>query len=249
MAALKAANSHPGYPFPWKIGIQLLRDAILLRSRSFREDALKSVQLISPHLKIIQEAFIPKNGPCLLVTNHYSRPGFDVWWIALGISAAVPVEIHWMMTHAWTHVGIMEPVTRWLFPRLAQVYGFTTTPPMPPAPQDVDARAQAVRRVLQVARSPGAIIGLAPEGRDHPGGRLGTPPPGVGRFIHQLVKHCQPIVPIGVYEDAEYLYFNFGPSFKLEVSSKWTSGERDHQVTQQVMRAIACQLPSYLRGD
>ncbi len=181
--------------------------------------------------------------------NHYSRPGFDAWWIALGISAVVPVEIHWMMTNAWTHVGIMEPVTRWLFPRLAQVYGFTTTPPMPPAPQDVDARAQAVRRVLQVARSPGAIIGLAPEGHDQPGGGLGTPPPGVGRFIHQLAKHCQPIVPIGVYEDAEYLYFNFGPSFKLEVSSKWTAGERDHYTTQQVMRAIACQLPSYLRGE
>ena len=246
---MKAGNSHARYPFPWKIGIHLLRDSILFRSRSFREDAVKSIQLISPNLKIIQEAYIPKNGPCLLAMNHYSRPGFDAWWIALGISAVIPVEIHWMMTDAWTHAGTLEPITRWLFPRLAQVYGFTTTPPMPPAPHNVDSRVQAVRHVLEAARSPGAVIGLAPEGRDHPGGILSPPPPGVGRFIHQLAKHCQRIVPIGVYEDAEYFCLNFGPSFTLTIPSKFTADERDHHVTQQVMRRIACLLPPHLRGD
>ena len=181
--------------------------------------------------------------------NHYSRPGFDAWWIALGVSAVVPVEIHWMMTNAWNHLGLLAPVTRWLFPRLAQVYGFTTTPPMPPAPEDVGSRFRAVRRVIEEARSPGAVIGLVPEGRDYPDGILRQPPPGVGRFIHQLAKHCQRIVPIGVYEDAENLCLNFGPSYTLSIPSKLTAGARDYQVAQQVMQSVACQLPPHLRGD
>jgi 1-acyl-sn-glycerol-3-phosphate acyltransferase len=180
--------------------------------------------------------------------NHYTRPGFDAWWIALGISAVVPVEIHWMMTNAWTHVGFIEPITRWLFPRLAQVYGFTSTPSMPPKQKDVNARAQAARRVLKVAQKPGAIIAIAPEGRDHPGGILGTPPPGAGRFIHQLTKHCQLIVPIGVYDDMEHFYIHFGPPYQLESPADLLPDERDHHVTQQVMQSIAALLPPRLRG-
>jgi len=246
---LNEAESQFRYPTPWQIGIHLLWDAILLRSRSFRADALQSIQPIATRLKILHKENIPSQGPCLLVMNHYSRPGFDAWWIALGISAVVPVEIHWMMTNAWTHAGILEPITRWLFPRLAQVYGFTTTPPMPPVPHDLDARAQAVRRVLEIASSPDTLIGLAPEGRDHPGGILGPPPPGVGRFIHQLSKRCQRIIPIGVYEDADNLYLSFGPPFHLEAASRSTPAERDHHRIQQVMGLIASQLPPWLRGD
>lgn len=180
--------------------------------------------------------------------NHYTRPGFDAWWIGLGISAVVPVEIHWMMTNAWTHVGFLGPITRWLFPRLAQVYGFTSTPSMPPKPKDVNARALAVRHVLRVARKPGALIAVAPEGHDHPGGILGTPPPGVGRFIHQLTKHCQLITPIGVYDDVEHFYIHFGPPYQLESLVDLHPDERDHHVSQQVMQLIASLLPPRLRG-
>jgi hypothetical protein len=181
--------------------------------------------------------------------NHYSRPGFDAWWIALGVSAVVPVEIHWMMTNAWNHLGLLEPITHWLFPRLAQVYGFTTTPPIPSAPEEMESRFRAVRRVIEAARSPGAVIGLVPEGRDNPGGVLGQPPPGVGRFIYQLSKHCQRIVPIGVYEDADHLCLNFGPPYTISIPSIMTTNVRDRQVIHQVMGSIACQLPPPLRGD
>jgi hypothetical protein len=184
--------------------------------------------------------------------NHYTRPGFGAWWIALGISAKLPVDAHWMMTNGWTHSGLLNPLTRWFFPRLAQIYGFTTTPPMPPDPNEVEARARAVRDVLRLARTTDAVIAVAPEGRDHPGGVLGVPPPGIGRFIQQLSKHRERITPVGVYEDSSKdagLCFNFGPGFGLEIPPDLHQGDRDRCFSTQVMTAIARQLPHSLRGE
>jgi hypothetical protein len=184
--------------------------------------------------------------------NHFTRPGFGAWWIALGISAAVPVEVHWSMTAGWNHTGLLNPLTRWFFPRLAKVYGFTATPPMPPDPKGVMDRARAVRDVLRVARASKAIIAIAPEGRDYPGGVLGLPPPGVGRFIQQLSKYRERITPVGVYEDIEndaQLCINFGPSFEVDNLPDLPSDDRDRLISRQVMTAIAQQLPPALRGD
>ncbi len=240
---------HLQYPFPWKIGLLLLWDALLLRQRDFQNDSSKIIQLLNPPPKIFGIEYIPTSGPALLATNHYSRPGFPAWWIALSISAAVPLEIHWVMTAGWTHLAGLESLPRWLFPHVARVYGFTTTPPMPPDPRDAEMRAQAVRRVLRVARAPGAVIGLAPEDRDHPGGVLAPPPPGAGRFIGKLVSHCQRIVPIGVYEGEECLCVNFGPPFQLDIPQGILAAQRDQIISKQVMRSIAQQLPPALRGE
>ena len=223
-------------------------DAFLGRSRSFRADAVECIRLHNTPPKIFQRQHIPGSGPCLVVTNHYNRPGFDAWWIALGISAVVPVEIHWMMTSGWTHLGVLEPLTRWLFPHLAQTYGFTATPPMPPKPDETAERARAVQQVLRVARQPGTVIGLAPEGRDHPDGVLQLPPSGSGRFIWQLSKHCRTIVPVGIFEDEGGLCLNFGDGFKLDMPPELSTRERDSWISRRVMRAIACQLPKRLRG-
>ncbi len=238
------------YPFPWKVGLLLLRDALLLRQRDFRADNLEIVKLLDPPPYILGEEHIPIQGPALLVSNHYSRSGFPAWWIAIGISACVPLDIHWQMTAGWTHIRGLEILSRWLFPRVAQVYGITATPPMPPKPEETEARARAVRQVLSYARqTPAPVMGLAPEGRDHPGGILVPPPPGAGRFIEKLVAYCQRIVPIGVYEDREHLCVSFGPAFDLEIPSGATADQRDQTVSNQVMRAIAGQLPPPLRGE
>jgi len=240
----------PQYPFPWKIGLLLLRDALLLRQRDFRADNLEIVKLLDPQPNIQGIEHIPTRGPALLVTNHYSRPGFPAWWIAIGITVSVPIDIYWLMTAGWTHLTGLESLTRWLFPRVAQVYGITATPPMPPKPDETEARARAVRQALKYTRqAPAPVVGLAPEGRDQPGGCLGDPPSGVGRFIEKLIGHCQRIVPIGVYEDEQYLCVNFGPAFKLEIPPKLSADRRDHNVSRQVMGAIARQLPPALRGD
>jgi hypothetical protein len=226
-----------------------LRDALRHQGRSFRNDAFEAVSLLPSQPRIINPQNIPAEGTALLVLNHYSRPGFDAWWIGLGISAVVPCEIHWMMTSGWRHAGVFSPITRWLFPRLAKVYGFTTAPPMPPDPREVEARVVAVRAVPQVARKTDAIIALAPEGRDQPDGILGEPPAGVGRFLYQIAKYRDRIVPIGVYEDGLFLCFNFGPSFQLEELPILPPLSLDRLVRRQVMEAISQQLPLALRGE
>ena len=240
----------PRYPFPWRIALLLFRDALFRPAqRDFHVDARDCTNLLSPPPKILNPKNIPCCGPALLLTNHYSRPGFQAWWIALAISASVPLAVHWMMTDAWTFLGPLTALSRRILTRIARVYGFTTTPPMPPHPKDVAERARAVRRMLAVARTPGALIALAPEGRDQPDGKLGSLPPGAGRFIERIAQHCNPIVPIGVYEDNEALCLCFGPPLTLPKTPAHRSAEhRDQVVGEQVLAAIAEQLPPHLHN-
>lgn len=242
------------YPFPWKLGFQVLWDALLLRPRSFRADALKCSHLLSQPLLIKNQENIPTRGPCLLVVNHYNQPGFGAWWIGLGVSIAVPLEIHWLMTAAWTfpndpHLRSFTSVTYWLFKRIARIYGFTNMPPMPPDPNQTEYRAASVRQALRYARQArDPVIGITPEGRDIPEGGLGAPPAGVGRFIAHLVKRCQVIIPIGMWEQDGRFCASFGPAFGLETTPGASPDELDEQVSRQVMEALALQLPQRLRG-
>jgi hypothetical protein len=224
-------------------------DIIRLRERNFRSDARICINLISPPLKILNPENIPLQGPALLVTNHYARTGFQAWWIALAISASVPLEIHWVMTNAWTFLGPLTPLSRWVLTRIAHVYGFSAAPAMPPQPNEIEARARAVRHVLEIARSPRAVIALAPEGRDQPGGVLGLFPPGAGRFIEHIAQTCQPIIPIGVYEETDALCLRFGMSFKLKKAVHASAEERDQFVGRQVLIGIAGVLPAHLRRN
>jgi hypothetical protein len=237
------------YPFPWRIALPLFWDIIRLRERNFRSDARICINLISPPLKILNPENIPLQGPALLVTNHYAHPGFQAWWIALAISASVPLDIHWVMTNAWTFLGPFTPLSRWVLTRIAHVYSFSAAPAMPPLPKEIEARARAVRHVLEIARSPRAVIALAPEGRDQPGGILGSFPPGAGRFIEKIAQTCQPIIPIGIYEEAGVLCLRFGIAFMLLKAVHTSAEERDRWVEQQVRTAIAGLLPAHLHGN
>jgi 1-acyl-sn-glycerol-3-phosphate acyltransferase len=228
-----------------------------LRPRSFARDARVAVMGLCPELEVVGAEHIPPRGPCLVTCNHYSRPGFDAWWLALAITAAVAArrapdadpEIHWLMTAAWTfpesrwRQRVLTPATRWAFGRVARVYGFVTMPPMPPAPHEVEARAVAVLRTLRLARRAaleGGMLGLAPEGRDVPG-RLGQPPRGAGTFIALLVGAGLPVLPVGVAEQGGRLRISFGCPFVPEIPPARV--DRDTAVSQQVMAAIARQLP------
>jgi 1-acyl-sn-glycerol-3-phosphate acyltransferase len=201
---------HPHYSLPGTMVAQALLSALLARDRqarrSFRADAQRCVARLRPPLRVYGQQHIPAQGPCVLTVNHYTRPGFGAWWIALALSAAVPAEVHWVMTAAWTYpdplrAATLTPATRWFFRRLAAVYGFTAMPAMPPDPRDTVARAIAVRQVLAYVReTPRPIIGLAPEGGDSPDGALQPPPPGVGRFLLHLARQNLALVPVGSYE-------------------------------------------------
>jgi 1-acyl-sn-glycerol-3-phosphate acyltransferase len=197
---------------------------------------------------------VPQTGPCLITINHYHRPRFPSWWMVLAVNSVVPADIHWVMTAALTFPGhplrrVLYPTSHWALRKLANLYGFTTMPPMPPRPEEAADRAQAVRQVLDYMRkNPGTIIGLAPEGRDTFGGRLSVPPLGAGRFIALLTRKGMPIVPVAVFEEGDALTVSFGEHYPLCLPDSLRPSQRDALVMDTVLRAIARLLPEHLRG-
>jgi hypothetical protein len=103
--------------------------------------------------------------------------------------------------------------------------------------------------VLAYAKKhPQAILGLAPEGGDQPGGLLNWPPAGAGRFLSLLTSSGSPIVPVGVYEEGGVFSLNFGEAYTLHIPAGLAADEKDQAVAEITMKAIARQLPLRLRG-
>jgi len=249
------AGNFPHYAYPGGMVAGLALDFLLQRPHSFREDGLACIGRLKPGLQILGAESIPHNGPCLLTFNHYYRPGFNAWWMALALAAAVPVDVHFVMTGELTFPGkwyapLGMAGSRWLLKRFSRIYGFTTMPPMPPRPRDVKERAQSVRRVLAYARShPQAVLGLAPEGGDQPGGLLNWPPTGAGRFILLLAELGFPLLPVGCFEEAGAFCLHFGEAYQLKIPDGLTSKEKDVAVARSVMQRIAPLLPERLHGE
>lgn len=245
----------PRYPFPWKVAAGLAGAILFHRRRSFRKDSVFAVASIRPPMEVSGQSYIPQVGRLVVLINHYHRPGFGSWWMAMAVSAVIPLEIHWVTSEAWTSPGwlyshTVTPVSRWLFRRMAQVYSFTSMPPMPPRPWEVARRAQAVRQVLSYAKKgPQPVIGLAPEGGDSPTGELLHPPEGFGRFLLHLTNLGLALLPVGVYEDQGCLHLHFGPQFSLDLPDRLPPLEIERLVSRQVMERIAALLPLSLRGE
>jgi len=247
----------PAYRLPRRRIPGLVWSVLALRQRSFATDSTLAVTGVNPQLHIVGADQIPTFGPCLIVCNHYGRPGFDTWWLTFSIQAAVAArrgpgadpEIRWVMTAAWTYPPgswrgrIVTPLTRWTFRRIAQVYGFVTMPPMPPHPSEVEARATAVLKAARLARQAarnGGMVGLAPQGGDVVS-RLAAPPPGAGEFIALLTGAGLPVLPVAVVEHAGRMRLAFGPPFVPEILPRHAG--RDELIIDQVMAALGRLLP------
>jgi hypothetical protein len=193
----------------------------------------------------------PASG-LILAVNHYHRPGFGAWWIALSIAATCPWEAHWTLTSAWIYNDplrstLITPGSQWLLARLARCYGFTTMPPMPPRPHELPHRAKAIRNLLRyVEQTPTPILGFAPEGADASDGCLSKPPVGVGRFIGRLFQRGLRLLPLGVYENDRGLVLSIGAPIKPNVDVD--PATEDSLISEMTMKAIAACLPHSLRG-
>lgn len=247
----------PRYPLTWRIAGGIAWTALARGRRSFVRDARRAVAALRPPPEVLGGEHVPPTGPCLVACNHYSRPGFQAWWLAFAITAAVAdrrarpeqANFAWVMTAAWRFERsrwrhrVLTPTSRWVFAQIARAYGFVTMPPMPPAPEEMQERAVAVLRTLRLARQlarSGGILGLAPEGRDVPVG-LAEPPPGAGAFIALLVEIGMPVLPAAVSEVGGRLRVAFGPPFTPTIPGDRAA--RDGAVAAQVMDAIARLLP------
>jgi hypothetical protein len=247
--------SYPTYSYPRSLFARVARDLILLRERDLQRDAHACIAHVNPPLQVLGKENIPPHGPCVITINHYHRPGFGAQWLVLAASAVVPVHVHWLITRELTYLneryGRLGTVgSRVLLERIARVYGFTTMPPMPPRPKDVEARARSVRAVVEyVRRAHEPVLGLAPEGYDSPEGVLKRPPAGVGRFGLLLAGAGLSFVPVGAYEAEGAFRLHFGERYALFVSSDLSSSEKDTCAAEIMMAHIACLLPPPLRGE
>jgi hypothetical protein len=247
--------THPDYSYPPGLLARVVRDLILLRRRDFHRDAKLCIEGLSPPLQVYGRENIPQHGPCVVTVNHYHCPGFGAQWLALAVAALVPASMHWIITAEWTYRGrwyrpVAASGSRILLRRIAQIYGFTTMPPMPPRPEDAGARAASVRAVLEYVRCKGdPILGLAPEGYDPPSGALTKPPAGLGRFGLLLSRAGLMFVPVGAYEQDGAFHLHFGQQYSLSVRNDFSADEKDRCAMQIIMKMIAGLLPFDLRGE
>lgn len=243
------------YVLPTKFIFKIIAAIVLKGRRSFREDAQLALSGEHPQLNIIGKENIPQTGPCLILMNHYARPGYIPIWSAFSISSLLPMESHWLMTYAWTSPNkfwdtFERRLTRILFTSICRVYGFIPMPPMPPDPREITDRALAVHSLVALARQNLPVaIGMAPEGQDFPGAILGWPPSGMGRLLEQLFKTIDRVIPVGVYEENDQQVIHFGKPISLKISEYASNEEKDSKISNQVMRAIARLLPDRLRGE
>jgi len=247
--------AYPSYSYPPSVFLGLAASVLIGGRRSFRRDGQACIDRLRPPLRLLGRKNLPASGPALVTFNHYYRPGFDAWWMALAIDALMPEEVHFVMTGELTYPGkwyapFGRAGSRWLLRRLGKIYGFTTMPPMPPRPKDVTARARSVRATLDYARThPQAILGLAPEGGDQPGGILNWPPSGAGRFVSLLAAGGRPILPVGAFEQEGAFCLGIGESYRLELPPGQAGEARDRAAASLVMQKIAALLPARLRGE
>ncbi len=251
----------PRYRYPRWATLSIAAGVLAGQRRSLARDSRRLVRGISalritgePHSRLADGARALGARGMLVTFNHFSRPGFRVWWAAIALASALGSDSHWVMSTAWTYpdwlrTRVFTPLSTWLFRRIARVYGFTSMPPMPPRAWEVNARAEAVRQVLHWTRAEARpLIVLAPEGMDSPPGKLMTPPAGVGRFIEKLAQLGLAIIPVGAYEDEAALCLHFGKPYLLEAAAADDRHARDREVARTVMRHIAECLPAHLRS-
>jgi hypothetical protein len=157
-----------------------------------------------------------------------------------------------VVTSEWTATSglrqwVIPPASRWVLRRIVKCYGFLAMPPMPPRNQDTQARALAVRKILEYMGSGGQpTLGLAPEGGDSPAPGLQRPPPGSGRFIKHLACGGATFLPAGIFETNGHLCIAFGTPLVIDPSIAADSGP--DAPSEIVMQAIADLLPTALRG-
>jgi 1-acyl-sn-glycerol-3-phosphate acyltransferase len=207
-----------------------------------------------PKPQALNDQHIPAEGPFVLVANHYERPGLKVFWGGMLASRAVArrrtsqESLRWLMTSEWYNfrlgpLPVPVWVFRWLFRRIARVYGLVI---IPRAAERAVGRAAALRTILNLLRGGEEAIGLFPEGTGT--GQLIEPMPGVGSFLLSLSNRGIPMLPVGIFEEGGRLIASFGPPFSIQAPRGVEKGERERLASQQVMVAIGRLLPRELWG-
>ncbi len=223
--------------------------------------AARAHRLLVPTPQILHAENIPPDSPFLLVFNHYATPRLAAWWgplVACDVIAArrtrAPFELQFVMAQEWLYASRLEravkqPFTRWLFARIARVYGLTTVAPIADGGYQRGQAVVGVRHALAwTRREPPALLALAPEGQAGPGATLCEPPPGAGIFLLMLTREKIPLLPLGIYERHNALTLRFGEPFSLRANAASARTARDRAAATYVMQTLAALVPPELRA-
>ncbi len=244
--------SPPNYEFPRLPLFGFALDSLLARRRSLLKDS-RTVMAANPYPRQVRGLEnVPPEGPFILVTNHYARRGLQTYHYAMFITTVIAKRrphapnIRWVITSEWHgyRLGIVPiPVwlIRWVFRRVANLYGLVV---MPRQASLAVGRAAVLRHIARIAqREP---VGLMPEAGGS--GILREPLEGSGLFLRALSERGLPVVPAGVWEEGGTLVVRFGEPFALSAGKKGSRQEQDRRAREQVMVAVGRLLPSAYWG-
>jgi hypothetical protein len=174
-------------------------------------------------------------------------------WSAMLISheirARTGKETHWIAIQEWESfslwgIDIPRALIRVVFERAFATYGIIAMPP-PDAP--ASARAGAMRLSAGEVKR-GSILGLMPEGTVGSTPELLQAREGAGVFLLLLAASGARILPVGLYEEQEYLVAEFGEPFALDLPKHLPKDTRDTWARDRVMNAIKHLIPEALWG-
>ncbi|MBI2913556.1 MAG: hypothetical protein HYY03_06515 [Chloroflexi bacterium] len=253
--AEREQRQEKAYRLPVSYMLRFLLATLLGRQRDLGHDIKGVLKSARPRARVSGDHHIPAEGPFVLVANHYDRPGLKVFWGGMLAAGAIydrrrtGRSLHWLMTSEWYNfrLGGVLPVPvwflRWLFRRIARVYGLVV---VPRSGERAMGRAAAMRTILDVVDKQGEPIGLFPEGLGKD--VLIEAMPGTGLFLQSLSRRGIPILPAGIYEEDGVLRVGFGPAFAVEVGRQGEKDERDRLAREQVMAHIGRLLPPRMWG-
>ena len=240
----------PSYKFSLSYLVRwLLRVAVLRRRRGLGPDVREMLRGTEPRPRVRGIEHVPLEGPCIVVMNHYERPGLRVWWCAALVSAALSARrggeppVHWLITdrfEGFRFAGLPMPdrLMAWLLDKIGGAYGFLLV-------ARPEGEAQSRSGLLREARTmlrEGAVLGITPEAASGSGPQLAAAWPGSGAALSWLSSGSTPLVPVAVRDDEDgALLATFGAPFTLERAG-------DEEGARVVMDAVAALLPRELRG-
>jgi len=240
----------PGYRLPLPHLPLFIVDLLLGRRRSFLRDARLVMRANREHERHVESLEqVPAVGPFILVMNHFSRRGLRPYHCAMAVNVAVAERrtdagayIRWAFTSEYVGlrigpIPVPQSFLRWLFRRVALVYGFVT---LPRREERVMGRAAALRELRRTVRH--TPVGLTPEGLLS-SGRLVRPPEGSGLFLATISAGEIPLLPVGLWEDRGALHIRFGPPFHLTLERHLPRADQDRRASDAVMMAIGRLLP------